>query len=529
MLTKLKSIKLLLQTKNSKQKIISLLVLATLIFTLPVAVYLIQKKVLFRSKAAAEVRLYLQPSSATMPPNTNLNLMVNAGTNSVGFVRAEVTFDPAMVTLSGEPQVTGPLTTVVSLSTMAEANASGKVLVVLGLATQNRNSPPTGTFELVRLPFQVATALKNQSATISINASGGQVVDMNAAPLTYEVGSSALSLNPYTPGAGQISLSSGATHNVGEVFPVNIMFNTGGEPISSISLRITYPYSGTTPELQVVDQSGNPASKVFPDSTLISSGEWTFPINSATASGGVVTIDLSSINTSLSGFYSSSSTLTNLGTIYLKGTRVTNSPISLSFDPVETLMMTKASPSQNIVSSPSGISVSLVEAEAKLGLSFSIQGVATPSVNKSFDITITDGSTTKVYPNPFTSATGGVFTTSSPITLTGLPVASGGTSYNVLAKTSGYLRKRLGNISLTPGANTAPSSWSGLKLIAGDFDGNNILNIVDIGQILSIYTALSVPVSQSNQIYDLDANAVINISDIATVLSNYVALQISGD
>ena len=84
-------------------------------------------------------------------------------------------------------------------------------------------------------------------------------------------------------------------------------------------------------------------------------------------------------------------------------------------------------------------------------------------------------------------------------------------------------------MTLLPGENITPVGWRDIKILAGDFDSNNILNIIDLGKMLSVYTALSVPVTDLNRIYDIDADASITISDIAQVLSNYTALEIPGD
>src|SRR5258708_39898868 len=93
-------------------------------------------------------------------------------------------------------------------------------------------------------------------------------------------------------GIGSVSLSpASATHYVGDVFPVTLNMKTGGAAISSVSLRMTYSYFGTTPDLEVVDQNGNIINQIYPSTSLISTGDWSFPVKSVTRAGGVVTID----------------------------------------------------------------------------------------------------------------------------------------------------------------------------------------------------------------------------------------------
>jgi len=100
-------------------------------------------------------------------------------------------------------------------------------------------------------------------------------------------------------------------------------------------------------------------------------------------------------------------------------------------------------------------------------------------------------------------------------------------TYDVYVKGPVHLQKKFANVSLNQGSNS--EDWSGVALKAGDFDDNNVLNISDIAAMLAEYTALSVPVNQSNQKFDIDANGVINIIDIALILANYTALEVPGD
>lgn len=130
---------------------------------------------------------------------------------------------------------------------------------------------------------------------------------------------------------------------------------------------------------------------------------------------------------------------------------------------------------------------------------------------------------------PFTvalNANNQIFSPAVPITLTG---ATTGATYNVLVKVPGYLQKKLGSITIAAGANTGPAAWNNIIPPAGDFDGNNILNAMDIGNILGLYTAISVPVTNTTKVYDLDANEVINALDVANALANYTAISVSGD
>ncbi len=146
------------------------------------------------------------------------------------------------------------------------------------------------------------------------------------------------------------------------------------------------------------------------------------------------------------------------------------------------------------------------------------------TVARTADVLLKSTAQTLSFTNIALTGTSGVFSPTTPITLTGVTV---GTSYDILVKSPGYLRKKLGTITVTTGANTG--SWTPDFLKAGDFDGNNILNAMDVGNILGLYNTISVPVTAATTVYDLDGNGVINALDVANTLANYTAISVSGD
>ena len=168
-----------------------------------------------------------------------------------------------------------------------------------------------------------------------------------------------------------------------------------------------------------------------------------------------------------------------------------------------------------------------------------MQGVSTAITRNNAQLFIV-GAVSNTYTLNITSDGVGLFSPNpSPVTLTGTPITSTGLAYDVFQKGPGYLRKRLGNITLLPGLNTAPTTWNTIKLLAGDFvdaAGNsvtyNVLNINDIGLMLSdqVYNQLTVPVTGTFlPQFDIDGNGIINVIDIAYVLSNYTQLTVPGD
>lgn len=123
------------------------------------------------------------------------------------------------------------------------------------------------------------------------------------------------------------------TYQVIQPFTVSIMFNTANIPISAIAVRITYPYTGTTPE---VDASGIETS-----SSILMSDDWSCPVKTTTPLGGTVKIDIACVNTSITGFSTSTDTLLASFDLVANQIPITN-PITLSFDPSQSVITRKA-------------------------------------------------------------------------------------------------------------------------------------------------------------------------------------------
>ena len=310
-------------------------------------------------------------------------------------------------------------------------------------------------------------------------------------------------------------------HTVGELFSVAISINTGGRAISSVTWRISYPYSGTTPELNVVDPIGTQATQIVPLTPFTGATDWTFSVNSVSRANGQVTIDFAAVNTSTAGY--TSNVDVPMARIYFKANRLPAvNPTQLTFDPLQTKMLSKTTPLTDILAAYQNFTIRITS--SSLMFSAQLQGVTKPFVTKSALLTLSSGGSDLNYNVSVVSDSAGIFRPSAPVELNGV---NGGQSYDVYLKPEGYLRRKLGTITIQGGTNTL--AQAGKEVLAGDFDGNNILNILDIGKILSVYTELSVPVTTATRIYDIDISDDINITDVAIVLINYTALQIYGD
>ncbi len=162
-------------------------------------------------------------------------------------------------------------------------------------------------------------------------------------------------------GQGIISLDpASGNYKVGDKITVTVNFRTSGIAISGITTRLTYPYSGTSPELTVSNIRVNPQ--------FAASGNWSCPTASTTAEAGNVYVDIACANISASGFSASANTVLatfdiNVGSIPL------NNPTVIRFDPSQSIM-TQKSTGQDILKIPSG--------EGSTG-TYTIEGEAQPA------------------------------------------------------------------------------------------------------------------------------------------------------
>ena len=159
--------------------------------------------------------------------------------------------------------------------------------------------------------------------------------------------------------------------------------------------------------------------------------------------------------------------------------------------------------------------------KANLNFNIRFQGILSQNPAKQVRVILMQGGQEKYrFDNVSTiSNTSGVYSGAAADILTG--------AYDIYVKGPIHLQKKFANVSLSSGANS--EDWSGTLLKAGDFDGNNVLNISDIAAQLAEYNSLSVPVNSSNEKFDIDSNGVIDVVDVALILANYTALEVPGE
>jgi hypothetical protein len=129
---------------------------------------------------------------------------------------------------------------------------------------------------------------------------------------------------------------------VGDTINTSVYFNPANNVISGVAVRITYPFSGATPEVSV--------QSIQVNQTLLSSGDWTCPTQAHKEEGINEVIDIACGNTSAAGFTANTDTL--LANITLRVDRAPAvSPLVLRFDHVKSVI-TRKSDNQDVLLIP---------------------------------------------------------------------------------------------------------------------------------------------------------------------------------
>lgn len=180
---------------NTIGKTLTTLVLA---LGIPVALYAAQQFAVYRSKAAVSSTLYFEPASASLPPDKSVKVLLDAKTNKIGFARVDIIFDTTKLQLTGEVAPSAVLSNVVQKTSMASANTSGKITLVLALPSESRDNPPSGIIEIGQLPLKSNTATQNATATLTFDSNLLQIVNLDAEIVPLAVQDATFTLNPFT-------------------------------------------------------------------------------------------------------------------------------------------------------------------------------------------------------------------------------------------------------------------------------------------------------------------------------------------
>ncbi len=148
--------------------------------------------------AGETVNISLLPNRVNLPPNSSTQLTLAAMTNRIAAVNIEINFDTTRVQLASEVAVGTALPYMLpGNTTMAQANASGRLIIHLG-KTPGNPVDPTGTFSVATVTWTSATTQNNVTTQVSINTATSTVTDnsdpanpqyvpITASPLTVNI------------------------------------------------------------------------------------------------------------------------------------------------------------------------------------------------------------------------------------------------------------------------------------------------------------------------------------------------------
>ena len=137
------------------------------------------------------VLVELTPGVLVLPPDSTVQVALDAGTEKIGFARLELLFDPAVIALTAVES--GSQLAPVTTSTLAEANATGRV-VIAGRAPED--GLPTGHFPIATLHFTPATEREEQQTTLAVDPAGVQIVTEQVAEAPVTTTSVRIGANP---------------------------------------------------------------------------------------------------------------------------------------------------------------------------------------------------------------------------------------------------------------------------------------------------------------------------------------------
>jgi hypothetical protein len=147
----------------------------------------------------SELSFNLTPSNTEISTSDqNIEIKVTTAV-PVAFIHIEVTYDKNTLNIAGNPNISSPLTRVVSLTPPTTANQNGRMVIALALDPSDINSPPTGDFSLGIIPFKSVTSSQNVTTSIDVDDISSMVVRSSGATIIFSSYGSSIKVNPTSP------------------------------------------------------------------------------------------------------------------------------------------------------------------------------------------------------------------------------------------------------------------------------------------------------------------------------------------
>lgn len=183
-----------------------LFILFTILVGLALNLFLIKTITVFKSKAATPVLIYLSPTTASIPPDADLKVMINSNVNYISFLSVTIHFDPMELRLNANVNTANsPLKGVISVSSIAEANQTGNINIVL--VQMPGNVAPSGVFEIATLSFTTSGTQSGVQTDVTVVEESTQIVDNLNPPNELVFNTAYAAINSAVPGGGTSSQS----------------------------------------------------------------------------------------------------------------------------------------------------------------------------------------------------------------------------------------------------------------------------------------------------------------------------------
>lgn len=189
-----------LQNKSVSKPRWILIGLAFVLLATALIVREINKSQTIRSRAVVkQARIFVLPQNAEVGNETTFQVWATTDAPLV-FARVALSFNRSIVNLSQEiTLVNTALSTVVSQTSKADANATGSIVFVVAKNPTSTAASPAGTFQLATIKIIPNTAAENASATLAVNLTDSQLVADDATEFALTAGNATLIVNPVAP------------------------------------------------------------------------------------------------------------------------------------------------------------------------------------------------------------------------------------------------------------------------------------------------------------------------------------------
>ncbi|KKU02196.1 MAG: hypothetical protein UY06_C0012G0010 [Candidatus Amesbacteria bacterium GW2011_GWA2_47_70] len=564
------------QMMNIKEKLDSkLIALLVLVAVLPVLVWgTMQVRRWLGRAAGPTVGLAFSPGSETLPPDKNLGIVVEAGTEKISGAHVEFTFDRTKVQLAGEVQVTGALTQVLIKTTASEANSTGRVKLAVGMPLGQAGQGPSGNVELARVTFRSVTTA-NTTASVNYDSSKVEIVNDAATKLAVNPRGATLTLNS-GGGTGARVFSSPASATLPPNKTLGIMVDSGVEKVGFAQVEFTFNTAKVRLASEV--QITGPLTTVLAKTTRAQANSTgrvrialglplvqlpnptPVPPSGSFEIARVTLTSASSTNNDSAGldFDTGQLQVVTVGervlSVLATGTALSLNPVASTPTPTPRPTPTPTptprptptptprptptptptprptptptprptpTPTPAPTPTPTGT-------ETSFFFKVRLQGITTKANDQ---LSVIKFSRNGQVVSNLASAT--LINDSSGVYSGGnffVSVATG--DYDICIKTQSHLQRCIRNVRLDQGVPLI-QDWSTLaneskQLLVGDVNGTNTITIEDVAAVLAKYTDFVVPVPAGTP-EDVNADNRITIDDVALTLINYTDFTVDGD